>query len=244
MAASPYAQPGWRDPLYPEPRAGTSRIEERPLPWLGPSFQPDKRRTLDDLVEDGRIDRQVSTTLAALARGRASLLVIGGPSGCGKTTLLEAVLPCYPDGDRRIRLRGAGESFNWARDPGLEPTSSVLIAEEISGFLPSYLWGPAVGTFLDWGSRGAALVATAHGTDPTDVVALLSGYPLRLPVDRITAFDLIVRVGERGTAGKAGRVDTAWIPAATPGGGVCFERVLLDRPSEVWASVREKARRR
>ncbi|HEV2528441.1 MAG TPA: hypothetical protein VGT61_08350 [Thermomicrobiales bacterium] len=226
MTTIPYLRPGWRDPLYPEPSADRLRVEERLLPWLGVDGALGGRRSLAELVAGGSVAPGVASTLARLARSRASLLVIGGPSGCGKTTLLEALLPWYPPADRRIRLRGAGESFVWSRQPGFNPGATVVVAEEISGHLPSYLWGPAVDTFLGLGNRGAALIATAHAEDPAGVVRLLCGYPLRLSISRVATFDVIIGlVTDEGEIRS--RIGEAWVPREVPGGGVVFEPVDL-----------------
>lgn len=199
------------DPLYPEPR-GTSRwIAEQPLAWLGPRRQFDSPWTLRDLIRHGVLGRSEAALLVLLVRHRASVLVMAGRSGAGKSTLLEALLPWYPSGDARIRLRGSFEAFGWERDPRFAPERAVLVAEEISGHLPTYLWGAGVGRFLAWRTAGCALAATAHGDQVEDVARLLTGYPLRLPLRSVAAFDLILRLGpSNGVAGPGFHITDVW----------------------------------
>lgn len=165
--------------------------------------------------------------------------MIAAGAGSGKSTLLESLLPWYPAADRRIRLRGSFESFAWEQDPRFDPFRSVLVAEEISGHLPSYLWGPAVAHFLSWRDRGCAIVATAHGDSVEDIGRLLTGYPLLLPLGAMTGFDAIVRIGPvEGAPGPRSAVTTIWTVGQTAAGGLlpatlhdgsgCDEQIVSD----------------
>ncbi len=217
------------DPLYPEPTGDRRWIAERPLPWLGIGSSRRATPDLACLVADGTVPDVAADLLLALLRNRSSILVIAGPSGAGKTTLLEALLPLYPREDRRIRLRGSFETFAWATDARFDPAHAVLIAEEISGHLPTYLWGPPVGRFLAWRERGAALLATAHGESIEDVARLLAGYPLRLPLRSVAAFEVIVRLGPAPDVPSCRPVLTdIWSIGLTPDGGLT-QASLFDR---------------
>lgn len=217
------------DPLYPEPVSHRSWIAEQPLPWLGPGPRRHAVRDLPDLVSDGVVTPEAAMMLERLIGHRASVLVVADRSMAGKSTLLEALLRHYPVGNRRIRLRGAFETFGWETDPRFNPAQAVLIAEEISGFLPTYLWGPPVGRFIGWRERGCSLAATAHADSVEDVARLLSGYPLRLPLSATAAFDLLVRLGPSQTGTSARFVlSDIWSSSVTTDGGL-IRSVLLDR---------------
>lgn len=234
--ASPVVGTDFRsvDPLYPEPRGASRWIAEQPLAWLGPRRPFGGPRSLGSLVQDGVLGRSEAALLALLVRHRTSLLVIGGRSGAGKSTLLEAFLPWYPAATRQIRLRGSFEDFGWERDPRFAPDRAVLIAEEISGHLPVYLWGAGVGRFLAWRTAGCALAATAHGDQVEDIARLLTGYPLRLPLRSVAAFDLILRLGPVcGTARPGFRLTDVWAAGLTGAGGL-ITRPMLDVSGLHW----------
>lgn len=221
------------DPLYPEPTADRRWIAEQPLPWLGVSPRTGARPELSDLVADGAVAAAAADLLVSLIQSRASVLVIAGRSRAGKSTLLEALLPLYPIDDRRIRLRGSFETFGWEADDRFVPDRAVLIAEEISGHLPTYLWGPPVGRFLRWREHGAALAATAHGESIEDVARLMAGYPLRLPISSVAAFDVIVRLGSPVDAPSRLSVLTdIWSTGRTLSGGLTSS-TLFDHRSGV-----------
>lgn len=209
------------DTGYPEPRRADRWIAEEPLVWLGPRRRNDQASTLGRLVGSGMVAAETATALALLVRQRAGVLVIAGRSGAGKSTLLEALLPWYPASDRRLRLRGSFEDFAWERDPRFDPQRAVLVAEEISGHLPVYLWGRPVARFLGWRSAGSALIATAHGEHLADIARLISGYPLRLPLQALAAFDIIVRLGPRDWSPHSGHAVTdVWATDRTGLGGL------------------------
>lgn len=231
VSARPTGSTGRRavDPLYPEPTNTARWVAEQPLAWLGPRRRQDGSRSLNGLIERGTVSHDGAAALALLVRRRASMLVVAGRSGVGKSTLLESLLPWYPSADRRIRLRGSFEDFGWARDPRFVPGQAVLVAEEISGHLPTYLWGPPVGRFLDFREAGCALAATAHGERIQDVGRLLCGYPLRLPIRSLAAFDLIIRLGPAGAALDSPSIVTdVWTTSQTSARGV-VAATLFDR---------------
>ncbi len=217
------------DPLYPEPSGNRWWIAEQPLPWLGPGRRRRGHRQLPALVAEGVISQDAAALLTVLLGHRASVLVIADRSSVGKTTLLEALLRCYPQRDRQVRLRGSFETFGWESDPRFRPDRAVLVAEEISGHLPTYLWGPPVGRFLDWRAHGCALAATAHADSMEDVARLFTGYPLRLPLASVAAFDVVLRLGpDRDGAAVPFALTDIWSGSVTGGGGL-VRSTLLDR---------------
>ncbi|CAA9550040.1 MAG: hypothetical protein AVDCRST_MAG33-811 [uncultured Thermomicrobiales bacterium] len=220
------------DPLYPEPGGDPRWEAERGLDWRGPGRRRGGWPSLRQLIATGVLSIDAAALLVLLAGHRASVLVIAASARAGKSTLLEALLPWYPDGHRRIRLRGSFETFAWEQDPRFRPDQSVLVAEEISGHLPTYLWGPGVARFLGWRDRGCALAATAHGDSLGDIGQLLAGYPLRLPLASLLAFDAVVRLGPSALDREAGSgylpVTTVWSATPTDAGGLVPATLLDD----------------
>ena len=209
------------DPLYPEPSGLDRWVAEQPMFWLGPRSSRAGQQNLGQLAAARQLSLDEAALLALLVRQRASVLVIAAGSGAGKTTLLEALLPWYPAGDRRIRLRGSFEDFAWEHDRRFDPGRAVLVAEEISGHLPTYLWGPPVARFLGFRGAGSALIATAHGDRVEDVARLLTGYPRRLPIGAVAAFDLVVRLGHGVASRRApAELSAVWAPSQTVDGGL------------------------
>ena len=228
LAVAPVRRP-FSDPLYPEPSSHRGWIAEQPLPWLGPGQRRGGDRQLPALVAEGVVSREAAALLMVVLGQRASVLVIADRSRAGKTTLLEALLRLYPELDRRVRLRGSFETFSWESDLRFRPDRAVLVAEEISGHLPTYLWGPPVGRFLGWRARGCALAATAHADSMEDVARLFTGYPLRLPLPATAAFDVVLRLGpvRDGTTERFALTDI-WSSRVTGSGGL-VRSTLLDR---------------
>jgi len=135
------------------------------------------------------------------------VVVVAGPRGAGKTTLLNALIDCYPSDTRRFYLRGCFEPFSFLSDPAVQPGRSLLLVNEFSPHLPSYLWGSGVARVLTAIKQGFAVVGTAHAADAVEFVASLAGFPLRIAPALIGGIDLIVALtdgagdGHRTVAG-------------------------------------------
>ena len=177
-----------------------------PLGWWGPFRRPAPRRSVLDLLRDRTLDAPLAALLWALLARRASLTVVAGPSGAGKTTLLTALLDFLPAGERRIYLRGCYEPFDFLGDPAVMPEATALLVNEISPHLPIYLWGPGVGRLQEAAQSGFRVLATAHAAGAADLVALLAGYPLRLPPAAIAALGLVLVLDTWSEAGEVRRV--------------------------------------
>lgn len=216
---------GTVDPLYPEPDPRPRWVAEEPLRWFGAAISRRERPDLDTLIRRGVVSAEVAALLAGLAAHRHRILIIAGRSGAGKSALLEALLPWFPENDRRIRLRGGFETFRWETDERFRPGATVLVADEISPHLPIYLWGAPVARFLAWAAPGCALAATAHGERIEDVVRLLAGPPLHLPLRAIAAFDIVVRLVP---APGGGEVDAVWSVGLERSGGLTRVELVAD----------------
>lgn len=200
-------------------RAPASYAE--PFAWWGPVWTPSSTRTAADLVRDGTLSAEIGGLLWALLARRASVVVAAERAGAGKTTLLGALLDFYPGHSRRLYLRGCYEPFAFLDDPGIDPAAALLLVNEISGHLPVYLWGAGVRRALDAVGRGFALAATAHAASATDLVGLLAGYPLRVPLATVAACQVVVVLDAWREGGEVRRqvaAVTALLPPVGAGG--------------------------
>lgn len=183
--------------------------------WWGPRWEPPPERTIVDLTREGLLSPAVAALLWGMMARRASVIVAAGPSGAGKTTLLSALLDCWPAATRRLYLRGCYESFAFLDDPGLDPARTGLLINEISAHLPAYLWGPAVRRAFAAAQRGFGLAATAHATSAADLIGLLAGYPLRVPIAALAAIDLVILLAAEPESGRIHRrIDGVWLVLA------------------------------
>ena len=170
--------------------------------------------------------------LWALLARRTSIAVVAGPRGAGKTMLLTALLDFLPTGTQRLYLRGCYEPFAFLDDPAVEPDRAVLLVNEISGHLPSYLWGPAVRRVLHATRHGFSLAATAHATGADDLVAMLARHPLRVPPPEIAAIEVVVVLDVREVAGEeCRRVSGVWELQCSGPVGLAVRRLEEGVPS-------------
>lgn len=83
-----------------------------PLAIDGPSISIRKFSklaiTLDQMVKQGNLSRQMATVLQIAARARLNILISGG-TGSGKTTLLNAISQMIDIGDRIVTIEDAAE---------------------------------------------------------------------------------------------------------------------------------------
>jgi hypothetical protein len=196
-----------------------------PFGWWGPVAGPATGRPLDELVRTGVVDPPLRDLLRELLARRRSLVVVAGPSGAGKTTLLTALLELLPEGLARRYVRGCYEPFDFLTgDVPRERT--VLLVNEISPHLPIYLWGAGLRRLLAAAGDDYQVLATAHAGGAADLIAQLSGYPLRLPADAIAALDLVLWLDawlEDGEVRRQARSLERLV--ATTGGGVEIARL-------------------
>jgi hypothetical protein len=118
---------------------------------------------------------------------------VADPSRAGKTTFASAIAAALPADRTPIHLRGIYEEFAALKDDHPEPSSIVILANELSGHLPIYLWGDQLGRLADLGARGFQVIATAHAAGAASLVDVLTGPGASLPGDVARRlFDLVV----------------------------------------------------
>jgi hypothetical protein len=177
---------------------------EEPFAWWGPGWETPAPRSIADLLRDETIDSWTAAILWAALERRRSLVVVASGSGVGKTTLLTALLDFLPPGTCRIYPRGCFETFAFLSDPTINPLETALMINEISPYLPVYLWGPAVGRILDSAQQGFMLLATAHADSVHDLVGTLTGSPLHIRTAQTASFEFVA-VLERDEEKQSGR---------------------------------------
>ncbi len=95
--------------------------------------KPPTYKTLDDLVEDGMLSKELSGQLATMVKERKSM-VISGPPSSGKTTLLAALIREIPEHERYAIIQ---ETFEI---PRIHPNSfvEVMRTSELQPWLKQY----------------------------------------------------------------------------------------------------------
>lgn len=185
------------------------------------------RLSIVDLIRLGTIDAELAALLWLLVEGHVSVVVAAGPGRVGKSTLLEAILDLLPEGQRRIVLRGIGETFDTL--DAADPAGAWVVASELSDHLPAYTWGRGARTAVRSISNGFALAATIHADSLEEVFELLSGPEVGSSSDELSLLGvvLVIRAVRRPIAarrpgsGLARRVVAAHFvrPVARDGGG-------------------------
>jgi type IV secretory pathway ATPase VirB11/archaellum biosynthesis ATPase len=161
-----------------------------PYHWWGDAWAKSNPLTMDDLVGRGVLDRSCADKLIAHVRGGQSVAVCATESEAGKSTLAHALISHCPPGRDQIYIRGTHESFAWRETT--KPSKCTLLINEISPYMPVYLWGPALKTVLAMGLAGAQLIATAHADSPEMLVSDLEKAPMGNELPDVVALGLVV----------------------------------------------------
>lgn len=199
-------------------RRGNFAAYSEPFFWWGPVWTPPAPRSVIDLIQARVMPARTAALLWALLTRRASIAVVAGPSGAGKTTVLTALLDFLPLESQRCYLRGCYESFAFLDDSAIDPARGALLVNELSPHFPAYLWGPGVHRLFESGRRGFQIALTAHAATVTAFVALLTGYPLRVPMRDVGQIPVVLTLEPPATPSTSPpRLSGLWVVA--PGGG-------------------------
>ena len=144
-----------------------------PYAWSGPPGREQEPLTVPYLMQAGNMDAPVAAILWALMHRRPSIIVAAMPQRAGKTATLTALLDFLPPTVQRIYLRGGAERFEFVGSAA--PTSSLMLANELSDHLPYYLWGRQANQAFRLLNTGYALAATMHADSPEEVVGEVMG---------------------------------------------------------------------
>lgn len=161
-----------------------------PAGWWGLGWDVPDPLSIVDLIAAGNFDARTAALLWLLIEARASIVVAADPPGAGKTTTLTALGDFLPPDVARFYLRGWQETFDFAATA--DPARSYILCNEISAHLPVYLWGRKVPQLFAALGAGFAFGATMHADEPGEVVGILAGYPLYVPLPAIARLDLIM----------------------------------------------------
>jgi hypothetical protein len=196
-------------------------VDDDALAFLRTSTAP-PRRSIVELISSGVLDADLAALAWILVEARIPLIVGGLRQGAGKTTLLEALLDFLPATARRIELAGTAEDFSWLPEADalgwsraapaaveaipVSPSSTFLIARELSEHLPIYTWGRAARTLIRAASIGYGIGATLHADRLEEVHDLLRARPVGLTDDELSYLGLILIIrADRGPDGHVRR---------------------------------------
>jgi flagellar protein FlaI len=189
--------------------------------WWGLRPRPVRPLSIVDLIRGGTIDAELAALVWLLLDARLPVIAAAERSGTGKSTLLAALLDFLPPRTRRIELGGAIETFDWLpharelgwRGPGqtgrdvlagATPSTTYLLAAELSDHLPVYTWGDAARVALRALSVGYGLGATIHADSLEEVFATLRRPPVAVTDDELSRLGVVLVL--RAVAPPAGDV--------------------------------------
>jgi hypothetical protein len=197
--------------------------------------------SLVDLIDAGTLSLDMAAEMAHAVAGGGSLLTAAGPGGVGKTTLMGALLAFLSPGTEIVTIEGP-RTIERLPAPSPEAPKCLMVHEIGSGHWYGYLWGPAVGRYVDAGrAPGRSLASNLHAETYEEAVDQLVG--LDVSAEGLGAIDLVAFMASRGSKR---RVTTVWRADAS-GGHACawrwapendrFDRVAAAPPAATEAEV-------
>ena len=181
-----------------------------PRSWWGFRPVPPDPRSIVQLIRDRTLDTQLAALLWLLVEARVPVIVAAQRGRAGKTTLLEALLDFLPPGTRRIDLAGVMETFDWlphARELGwqappspeagtrlrsLDPSTTYLVAAELSDHTPAYTWGDHARIAIRALTIGYGLGGTIHASSLEEVLDALHQPPVALTDDELSRLGVVL----------------------------------------------------
>jgi hypothetical protein len=165
-------------------------------------------RSIATLIGDGTLDPELAAELWLLIGARVPIIVATQAAGSGTSTLLTALLDFLPPTTRVVELAGETETFDWLPQaselgwPGkppiartaepVRPDTTVLLATELSGGLPSHTWGEVARIAVRAASIGYGLAATIHADSLEDVFGALQVPPTALTEDECSHLGIVL----------------------------------------------------
>jgi energy-coupling factor transporter ATP-binding protein EcfA2 len=186
--------------------------------WLRDPRAPTPH-SIVEAVRDGTLDASLAGLLWLLVEARVPLVVAAGPSGTGKSTLLRALLDFLPPGTRIQELAGYAEDFAWLPEAAtlgwrphgfagvaapagraaddapvvaVDPSTTVLLAHELSDHLPIYTWGEVARIAVRALSLGYGMGATIHADSLEEVLDELATPEVGLTDDEHSRLGVVV----------------------------------------------------
>jgi hypothetical protein len=186
--------------------------------WLRDPRSPTPH-SIVEAVRDGTLDASLAALLWLLVEARVPIVVAAGPSGTGKSTLVRALLELLPPGMRIQELAGYAEDFSWLPEAAtlgwrphgfagvaaraarkadgapavaVEPSTTVLLAHELSDHLPIYTWGEVARVAVRALSLGYGLGATIHADSLEEVLDELASPEVGLTGDELSRLGVVL----------------------------------------------------
>ena len=181
--------------------------------------------SLVDLVDAGTVSLDMAAEMTCVAATGGSFLTAAGPGGVGKTTLMGALLAFLAPGTEIVAIEGP-ETLEHLPAPSPDAPKCLLVHEIGSGHWYGYLWGPAVGRYVEAaGSPGRSLASNLHAETYQEAVGQLAG--LDVSAEALGAVACLAFMA--APRGKR-RVTTVWY-ADGSGGHACAWRWTPDDDS-------------
>jgi hypothetical protein len=162
---------------------------------------PPEPRSIVEAIREGTIDAELAATVWLLVEARVPLVVAAVGDGSARATFFGSLLDFIPPGVRRMALVGSDEEFEWlpqaselgwpgtARPLGgtpVRPDSTVLVAAELSGDLPSNIWGERARVAVRATAIGYGLATTMEADSLDDIFDALGRPPISLTPDELS----------------------------------------------------------
>jgi hypothetical protein len=176
---------------------------------------PPQPRSIVELIGSGVLDAELAATVWLLVEAQVPIVVAAEAQHVGKTTLLTALLDFLPPTSRVVPLAGEDETFDWlpqaselgwpgvarpaaaGSDP-IRPSTTVLLAHELSDHTPAYTWGAAARVAVRAASIGYGLAATIHADSLDEVFDRLRRPPVRLVDDELSHLGVVLVARQLG----------------------------------------------
>jgi Flp pilus assembly CpaF family ATPase len=157
--------------------------------------EPDKAPTLDDLVANRTMSKDIAATLRATAKGRHSYLVVAIPRFAGKTTVMRAMLAHAPKGTpvQTVEDDGTDVQRLLAASKG-----GYIVVPEIARMMQhGYIWGAPVRTVFAAVGDGISLATALHAPSMEEAIGLITG-DNRVPDKDAEKLELVVYIRSLG----------------------------------------------
>lgn len=145
------------------------------------------------LIARHSIDARTVALIWVLLEHGVSLTVAGLRMGVGKTTTLNALLQFLPTDATVYYMEGVLENFSFTQRPGVNPSKTYAICNEINDYPPYYMWGERARRFLTLPSQGYRIATTLHGNSLHDVLTLYRK-DVHLNTEEIRRLGIIVTI--------------------------------------------------
>ncbi len=155
----------------------------------------EKAPTLDDLVANRTMSKDIAATLRATAKGRHSYLVVAIPRFAGKTTVMRAMLAHAPKGTPVQTVEDDGTDV-----PRLLAASKggYIVVPEIAKMMQhGYIWGAPVRKVFEAVGDGISLATALHAPGMEEAMGQITG-DNRVPDKDAEKLELVVYIRSLG----------------------------------------------